>query len=203
MFYNREDAGQQLAHSLKKYQNKNAIILAVPRGGVPIGKVVAKTLGLPLDIILTKKIGHPGNKEYAIGAVGLDGSYFTKEVDMIPEVYIEQEVENVRAALRHRYEQYMHKKTPLNLHNKTVIIVDDGIATGSTLLATIKIARKKGASSVIIAAPVAPPQAIKKLADAADEVVCLETHPDFNAVGQYYRHFDQVSDEEVSAMLND
>ncbi|UII31782.1 phosphoribosyltransferase [Fulvivirga ulvae] len=201
MFYDREDAAQQLANRLKLYRHENAIILAVPRGGVPVGKIVSGSLGLPLDIILTKKIGHPVNKEYAIGAVGLNDSYFTNADDIVPSSYVEQEVERVRSDLRDRYELYMGNKEPLKLHNKTVIIVDDGIATGSTLLATIRLARKKGAVKIIIAAPVGPPQAVKRLKEAADEVVCLEMPADFNAVGQFYQHFDQVSDEKVRALL--
>ena len=203
MFYNREDAAQQLAKGLKKYRHEDAIILAVPRGGVPIGKVVSRVLGFPLDIILTKKIGHPANKEYAIGAVGINDSYFTDADGSVSSDYVEQEVEKVRSGLKERYEQYMGDKQPINLYNKTVISVDDGIATGSTLLATIKLARAKGATKVIIAAPVGPPSAIKKLREAADEVVCLDIPPEFNAVGQYYQEFGQVSDEEVRAMLND
>lgn len=202
MFYDREDAARQLANGLKKYQHEDAIILAVPRGGVPIGKVVANTLNLPLDIILTKKIGHPVNKEYAIGAVGLDDSYFTETDNMVSSDYVEQEVNKVRSTLKDRYTLYMGGREPLDLYNKTAIIVDDGIATGSTLLATIKLARKKGASKVIIAAPVGPPRSVKKLREVADEVVCLDIPPDFNAVGQYYQHFDQLTDEEVRVMLN-
>lgn len=203
MFYNRDDAAQQLAEGLKKYRNEDAIILAVPRGGVPIGKIVSRVLGFPLDIILTKKIGHPANKEYAIGAVGINDSYFTDAGDSVSSDYVKQEVERVRSGLKERYELYMGDKEPLDLYNKTVIIVDDGIATGSTLLATIKLARAKGAVKVIIAAPVGPPRSVKKLREAADEVVCLHVPPDFNAVGQYYQEFDQVSDDEVRAMLND
>lgn len=203
MFHNREEAAERLSRALKKYHNEDVIILAVPRGGVPIGKKVAEALHFPMDITLIKKVGHPVNKEYAIGAVGLNTEFFNETDKMVTRDYVREETEKVRDKLRERYKKYMGNKDPLDLTHKTVIIVDDGIATGSTLLATVQLARKKGASKVVVAAPVGPFSAVKKLQEVADEVICLEMPPDFRAVGQFYDHFEEVNDDEVVSMLQD
>lgn len=203
MFHNREDAANRLVEALKQYQHEDAVILAVPRGGVPIGKIVADALHFPLDIILTKKIGHPVNKEYAIGAVGINDQFFAKTDGMVPRDYVDQEAKKIQANLKERYQRYLGDKTPVDLTNKTAIIVDDGIATGNTLLATVQLVKRKGAAKVIIASPVGPTVPVEKLRSLVDDVICLEIPPDFGAVGQFYEQFNQVSDEEVISMLND
>lgn len=202
MFRDREEAAEGLITALKKYKNEDAIILAVPRGGVPLGKKIAEELNFPLDISLIKKIGHPANKEYAIGAVGLDQEFFTDAERSVSRDYVDEEVERVREKLQSRYHKYMGDKNPLSLKNKTVIIVDDGVATGSTLLATVKMVRTKGAAKIIVAVPVGAPSAIRQLRAVSNDVICLETPADFRAVGQYYENFEQVEDEEVIEMLH-
>lgn len=202
MFYDRDDAADKLITALEQFKHEQVIILAIPRGGVPIGKKVADALNFPMDISLIKKIGHPVNPEYAIGAVGLENTFFTDADGMVTKDYVDEQVEKIRVKLKERYKKYMGNKDPLDLEQKTVVITDDGIATGSTILATIQMVRKKGAAKVIVAAPVGPPAAVRKIREEADDVICLEIPPDFSAVGQFYESFDQVSDEEVVAMLN-
>lgn len=202
MFRDREEAARELTTALKQFRHEDAVVLAVPRGGVPIGKIVAEELNLPMDISLIKKIGHPANKEYAIGAVGLDNEYFTEATLTVPREYVDEEIEKVRKKLQERYRQYMGNSDPVHLKNKTVIIVDDGVATGSTLLATVRLVKNREAAKIIVAVPVGAPEAIRKLQEAADEVICRKTPADFRAVGQYYEVFDQVQDEEVVEMLH-
>lgn len=202
MFHNREDAANQLITALKQYQHEDAVILAIPRGGVPLGKKISEALRFPLDISLIKKIGHPANKEFAIGAVGLEDEFFTETERTVSRDYVDEEIDKVREKLQKRYHQYMGDRDPLNLKNKTVIIVDDGVATGSTLLATIQMVQHQDAAKIIVAVPVGAPAAIQKLREAADDVICLKTPPDFRAVGQFYENFEQVNDQEVIEMLH-
>ena len=143
MFRNREDAAIQLAQKLQKYKNQSGVILAVPRGAVPMGYYIARELGFPLDIVLTKKIGHPSNPEFAIGAVSTHGSVLTNYPG-IPKVYIEEETKRIKKLLADRYKQYVGNRKPVELKGKTVIIVDDGIATGNTMRATIDFIKEHG-----------------------------------------------------------
>jgi len=178
------------------------VVLAIPRGGLPVADPVAKVLNAPLDIVLTKKIGHPFHKEYAIGAVSLENEVLS-DTAQISKAYIAEEIKTIREKLRARYEQYYEDAEPINLKNKTVIIIDDGIATGNTILVTVDLILKKQPKSVIVAIPVAPPSAIRNLErhPKIDDVVCLEVPMNFRAVGQYYKMFGQVSDEEAIAIL--
>lgn len=141
MFHNRIEAGRLLAAKLKRYKNEPGVVLAVPRGGVPIAYVVAKELGFFVEIILIKKIGHPLNKEYAIGAAGMT-DYFITPHEHVTQEYIEQELYRIRRRLKEMYTRFMGDKEPENLEGKTVIIIDDGIATGNTLLGTVNVLRK-------------------------------------------------------------
>ena len=202
MFENRFDAGTQLAKKLAKYKNENVIVLAIPRGGLPIGALVAKDLNAPLDVVLTKKIGHPTNKEYAIGAVGLENIILTNSLN-IEKSYIDAETARIRKTLRDRYNQYYKHQSPSNLKNKTVIIVDDGVATGSTLLATVELVYKQKPSKIVVAIPVAPVSAIHKISNTqnVDEVICILIPDNFHAVGQFYKEFEQVSDQEAIHIL--
>jgi len=136
-FIDRYDAAMQLAPHLEKYKNQEGVILAVPRGGVPIGYYLAKHLDFPLDLLMTKKLGHPANEEFAIGAVGIEDSII-EETFMMPEEYIEEETKRIRKELIERYKKFMGDSEPVNIRNKIVIVVDDGIATGRTILATLK-----------------------------------------------------------------
>jgi predicted phosphoribosyltransferase len=201
---NRVEAGKQLAQTLKTV-DKNAIVLAVPRGGVVVGYEVAATLGIPLDIIVTKKIGAPDNPELAVGAVAEDGTYILDE-DVLRQVYapsdyITAEVERQRQEIHRRLIRYRGNVLYPDLKNREVIIVDDGVATGSTLKAAIRLVRNKGARKIIVAVPVGPPDTIGELKKLADQVVVLLTPEPFFAIGQFYADFDQTSDEEVIELL--
>lgn len=201
MFQDRMDAAIQLAEALKKYKNEEGVVLAIPRGGVPIAFVIAKELGWPLDVILIKKIGYPLNPEFAIGAVSMQGRIINKSIDVDKE-YIESETLKIREMLKERYHKYMGDRKPADLTGKTVIIVDDGIATGQTVQASVDIAKAVNAGKIVIAVPVGPPDTIEKFRQQVDEVICLETPEEFYAVGQFYRNFEQTDDEEVIAYLD-
>lgn len=202
IFKNRYDAAMQLAPLLKKYANENGVILAIPRGAVPMGYYIAKALKLPLDILLTKKIGYPGNPELAVGSVSMEG----KVVDprfRIDEDYIEKETERIRQSLKERYKKFMGSRSSIDLTGKTAIIVDDGIATGNTMLASIDLVRHHAPKKVVVAIPVAATDAVKKLKQKADELICLYTPENFVAVSKFYYDFSEVTDEEVIHFLNE
>ena len=201
MFTNRIEAGMMLAERLKKYKGTDAVILAVPRGGVPVAFAVAKELGLPVQLVLAKKIGHPLNKEYAIGAAGLT-DYFVVPHDNVPEAYIRQEVAVIRTRLNEMQQQFMGGKEAIGLKGKQLIVIDDGIATGNTLLATVNLLRKMNPSELVIAVPVASASAVEKLSEVADEVVALLVPDEFYGVGAFYEDFSQVTDDEVKRYLD-
>ena len=196
----RKEAGMLLSQKLEKYQHTDTIILAIPRGGVPIGYEIAKNLNLPLDIILSKKIGHPFNKEFAIGAVSLDSTIIDEYPD-IPKEYIEREIKNLRESMKDKYNLYRDYRKPEDIKGKTVIVVDDGIATGNTLLASLAMLRKRHPKKIIVAVPVVPFDTVKVFEQNTDEFVYLMAPKDFRGVGRFYESFDQVSDEEVVRML--
>ena len=202
MFEDRNDAGTQLAKKLTKFKEENVVVLAIPRGGLPVGAQVAKSLQAPLDVVLTKKIGYPTNKEYAIGAVSLESIVLTNAMG-IEKSYIDQETARIRKTLRDRYNQYYKHQSPANLKNKTIIIVDDGVATGNTLLATIELVYKQNPSKIVIAIPVAPASAIYKISNTenVDEVICILIPDNFRAVGQFYKNFEQVTDQKAIQIL--
>lgn len=196
MFRDRIDAGLRLAHKLKKYQGDPGVILAVPRGGVPVGYAVAKQLGFPLEVILTKKIGHPINKEFAIGAVSLTDEFIVPYAEASQE-YIDSEIERVRKKLREMYHKFMGDKEPEELKGKTIIVVDDGIATGNTLLMTVNMLKKNAPAKIVIAVPVASHNAVRKLRREVDEVISVIVPEQFYGVGAFYQDFEQVDDDEV------
>jgi putative phosphoribosyl transferase len=200
MIPNRQAAAEELAERLKKYKGEDGIVLAIPRGGVPIGVVIANELGFPVEVILTKKIGHPSNPEFAIGAVSMT-TIDLNEAISVPESYVKEETERIHKELSRRYQLFMGDHKPTDLHNKVVIIVDDGIATGHTLMATVELVKKQNPKKVVIAVPVGPPSAIRHFEELADEVVCLLAPHGFYAVGQFYEDFREVSDEEVIEWL--
>lgn len=202
MFLDRTDAGLQLAARLQELPLENVVVLAIPRGGLPLGAIVAKTLNAPLDVALSKKIGHPFNKEYAIGAVSMN-DIILNNIPSISKSYIREETERIREKLRKRYDQYYQNCSPLNLKGKTVIIVDDGVATGNTIKITAQMVHKNQPEKTIVAIPVAPPGAVKNMesSDYIDEVICLESPFNFYAVGQFYREFGQVSDQDAIQIL--
>ncbi|MGZ4034179.1 MAG: phosphoribosyltransferase [Bacteroidia bacterium] len=203
MFKDRYEAAMLLAKKLEKYKNKEGIILAVPRGGVPIGYVIAKELGFPLEIVLSKKIGHPRNPEYAIGSVTLHGAVVSDNVMDVSIDYIQKEADRILLNLKEKFKLYMGNRRPADLKNKTVIIVDDGIATGNTILATIDSIKKSNPDKIVVAVPVAPPATVRKLANVVDEVICLLTPTNFMGVGEFYSNFSEVSDEEAIQFLEE
>jgi predicted phosphoribosyltransferase len=203
MFTNREEAAYLLVEKLKKYKNSNGVVLAVPRGGVPLGCIISKELNLPLDIVLSKKIGHPFHKEFAIGAVTLKSRILSEGISEISEEYIENETEIIREILQKRYNDYYGNRKPQQLKTRIVFVVDDGIATGNTILATIAMLHGEKPKKIVIAIPVASPKALHKLESSPyiDEVVCLSTPRNFQAVGQFYKNFDQVNDLKIKKLL--
>jgi predicted phosphoribosyltransferase len=203
MFKDRNEAGNLLASKLEKYGKTDALILAIPRGGVPLGFIIAQKLNLPLEMVLSKKIGHPLHKEFAIGAVTLKSRMLSVAAADISPSYIDNETERIRMKLSKNYQKYYGDRKPLELKNKILIIVDDGIATGNTMLSIIKMLHDENPEKIVVAIPVAPPDAIKKLQDSIfiDEVVCLLIPDYFKAVGQFYQHFNQVDDELVKHLL--
>lgn len=196
MFTDRLQAGKLLAQKLLRYKNTGAVVLAVPRGGVPVGYVVARELRLPMDLLLVKKIGHPTNKEYAIGAVSLTDSHIERHPEVTKD-YIDQETERVRQRLRDMQQKFRNDRPLSDLNKRIVIVVDDGIATGNTLLAAIPMLRRTGCAKIVIAVPVAPDSAMTNLGREADEVVSVLLPEEFYGVGAFYDNFEQVSDEEV------
>jgi len=206
LFQDRCSAGKLLAQKLQSYKNNpDTVILAIPRGGLETGFSLAKELNLPLDVIFTKKIGFPGNPEYAIGAVSLNSEVVLKTListGQVSQKYVDEQIKKIRTLLQERYQQYLGDKKPLDLNDKIIIITDDGAATGRTLLAAIELIKKEKAKKIIVAIPVSHPETVAELKKKA-EVICLETPSDFFAVGQFYEHFAQVSDEEAIRLLHE
>jgi len=204
MFINREQAGSLLADELLIYKNsKDVVVVAIPRGGVPVGYEIAKKLNLPLEIVLSKKIGHPFNKEYAIGAVTLKSKSLNEFIEGVTAHYIESEIKRIREVLTNRYKLYYGDRIPMNLQNKTVIVVDDGVATGRTLLSSIDLIKKENPANIVLALPVSSIAAFNTINELpiVKETICLLTPKNFRAVGQFYKDFRQVSDEEVIQLL--
>lgn len=204
MFKNRIDAALQLVERLKQYKNQNVIVLAIPKGGLPLGAIIAKALNTPLDVALSKKIGHPHNKEYAIGAVSLENIVLKDNIG-ISQAYIKEEVEHIRTILQQRFHQYYKNRTPISLKDKTIIIVDDGVATGNTIKVTAQLVHGQEPKKTIVAIPVAPFGVVQNLEDSKyiHEVICLETPYNFRAVGQFYEEFEQVSEKEAIRLLQE
>jgi putative phosphoribosyl transferase len=203
----RCDAGQLLAARLGQYAKRaDVIVLGIPRGGVVVAAEIARALSVPLDIYITRKIGAPFNAELAIGAVASDGTVFVDR-RLAHELHMSDR-DITRAAdvqkheIQRRMDLYRRNRPPLIVQNKTVILVDDGIATGATTIAALRALQKQNPQRVILAAPVAPPQVIPLLRAECDEVIVLATPEQFVAVGCFYTDFEQVTDEEVLELLN-
>ena len=199
---NRKEAALLLAERLDSYKGEQGVVLAIPRGGVPVAAPIAKRLGMPLEVILSKKIGHPANPEFAIGSVSL-GSVTVDERAEVPVEYVEEEVKRIRENLRQKYSLFMGNRQRIPLKGKLAIIVDDGIATGKTLMATIELVKKEAPRQIIVAVPVASSAAYDRIYSLVNEVVCLLVPPYFQAVGQFYDEFPQVSDELVIKLLQE
>ena len=201
-FTNRYDAAMQLAKKLEKYKGEEGVVLAVPRGGVPIGFYIAKHLHFDLDLLMSKKLGHPYNEEFAIGAVGLEDEIIEETQGISPE-YIDEEVANIHSQLKERYKKFMGNKQPIDINGKIVIVVDDGVATGRTIMATLEMLRRKNPRKLIVAVPVSSQEAAERIRRVVDEFICLHTPFPFYGVGRFYKDFSQTTDEEVIALLQE
>ena len=205
LFANRIDAGRCLGRALKDLVGKDAVVLAIPRGGVVVGYEVAKALDLQLDVIIPRKIGAPSNPELAVGAMTEDGTVLLDdrlvEYLQVSEDYIRNESETQKLEIERRLRLYRGDVEYPSLENRDVILVDDGIATGSTMKAALASVRNRGAKTVVIAIPVGPPSTIRELEKEADHVVCLHTPESFYAIGQFYEDFTQTQDREVTRLL--
>lgn len=206
MFRDRTEAGAKLAELLRERGVEADIVLAVPRGGLPVGRAVADELGVPLDIVAARKLGAPSNPELAIGAVAADGTVWVNE-DLVANIgvtdeYVEEKRQEEAEVAADKLDRYRGGRSPLDLAGKRVVVVDDGVATGATTIACLRQVRAAGAEETILAVPVAPPETIDRLRDEADEVICVETPAYFGAVGAFYRDFGQVSDSEAMSYLD-
>lgn len=206
MFKDRKEAGHRLSEALGDYHSDpQTVVIALPRGGVIVGAEIAKRLHLPLDIVVPRKIGAPFNPEFAIGAITETGEgIFSDEVIRdygISQEYIRDAIEKEKSVAKKRLHLYRGDEPPRHLKGKTVLLVDDGIATGSTMMAAIVTLKNEGVSSIVVAVPVAPIDTLHRLEKLADRVVVLTTPTPFFAVGQFYDHFDQTTDEEVISLL--
>ncbi len=200
IFKNREEAAGLLYQPLEKYKNSDGVVLAVPRGGIPVGCILADKLQLPLDIILAKKIGHPHNSEFSIGSVTADHIIIENHPDVPPEYY-KTESERLQRELKIKYHLFKGDAKPLDLNGKIVILTDDGIATGNTLAICIDSIKRKNPAKIIVAVPVAPSDTASRFRQLADEFICLVEAEDFSGVGQFYKDFRQVNDDEVIGLL--
>ena len=201
MFRNRYDAAQQLLEQLKNYKNNpQVVVIAIPRGGLELGYILAQGLNVPLDIRLVKKIGAPGHSELAIGAVSHDDVFIDPRFTQFQE-YINEEILKIRSTLETREQQYRAIQKPINLHNKIVIVTDDGIATGQTLKAALQLIKKSNPQKLILAVPVATQDSLEEFEPLVDEIVCLITPKIMYGISQFYEHFDQVEDSKALELL--
>jgi putative phosphoribosyl transferase len=207
MFRDRYEAGEALAERLREFAGRpDVVVLALPRGGVPVGYVVARELGVPLDVFVVRKLGTPGQVELAMGAIA-SGGVRVLNADVveslgIPEWAIEQVTRQEQEELERRERQYRGDRPPMDVRGKTVILVDDGLATGSTMRAAAAALRKAGAARIVVAVPVASRATCDQLREEGNEVVCATTPEPFYAVGQWYKDFAQTTDEEVRELLD-
>jgi len=206
LFSDRVDAGKKLAKALERFKGSDVVVLGIPRGGVVVANEVAETLGAPLDVVVTRKIEAPGEPEYGLGAVTQDGEVILdrKAVESLgaSSEYLDDQVRKKRREVKERMEGLRSDKPYPSLEGKVVIIVDDGIATGSSVGAAVMSVRKRRPKDVIVAVPVAPRDAIEALREDGTKVVCLETPGSFLAIGEFYSDFNQVEDVEVKRILD-
>lgn len=205
MFRDRQDAGRKLAEALKGRTYVDGLVLGIPRGGVVVGAQIAATLNLPLDVIIPRKIGSPYNPEVAVGAVAQDGTvlydYYSLAALGLKEEDLRPQVEKILAEIARRLELYRGDQPAPRLSGRSIILTDDGIATGYTVLAALRSVRAHNPREIILAVPVAPPETIELLRPEVSTVVCLLQPVPFYAVGQFYEHFPQVEDAEVLSLL--
>jgi len=204
MFRDREEAARRLADELAAYKGKNPLVLAIPRGAVPMAKIVADRLGGEFDVVLVRKLRAPGQPEFAIGSVDESGWTYIGSYAAAAGAdaeYLEDEKRRQLETIRTRRAQYTPLRPPIDPAGRIVIVLDDGLATGSTMIAALHGLRGRHPARLVCAVPVAPPATVEKVRGYADEVVCLLTPWGFQAVGQFYEDFDQVTDDEVIALL--
>lgn len=204
MFNDRSEAALRLAERLKTYRGQHPLVLAIPRGAVPMGQLIAQALDGELDVVLVRKLRAPQQPELAIGAIHESGWAYVADYASgygADASYLAAEKQAQLDTLRQRRAQYTPVRAPLDPQGRLVIVVDDGLATGATMRAALHSVRASHPARLICAVPVSPPDTLAKVAKLADEVVCLETPPSFQAVGQFYRHFPQVDDAEVVEVL--
>jgi putative phosphoribosyl transferase len=205
VFADRRDAGDQLAASLGHLAGEDAVVLGIPRGGVEVAAIVARALGAPLDVVIPRKIGAPGNPELGLGAVAGDVEVLDERLIAmlgVSDEYLRGEIDTQRQEIARRSAVYRGDRPEVPLEGKIAVVVDDGVATGGTAAAAVRWARAQGASRVILAVPVAPAEAVRRLSKDADEVRVLAQPEPFYAVGQWYRDFPQVEDRRVIELLS-
>lgn len=205
MFADRIDAAERLAHALRHYADRNVLVLAIPRGAVPMGAVLARRLHAELDVVMVRKLRAPGMPEYAVGAIDESGwayvAPYAQAAGATPD-YLEEEKRTRLAELRRRRALYSPGRSGADPAGRTVIVVDDGLATGATMIAALHSVRARRPARLVCAVPVASPDSLEQVRPYADEIVCLQAPAGFAAVGQFYRSFPQVEDEEVAALLH-
>lgn len=200
IFADRVEAGERLGEALRPLAGSNAVVLAIPRGGVIVGEAAARAVGAPLDVVVPRKIGAPGNPELAIGAVAPGIRVLDRRMVGglgVSDAYLDREIAAQEAEIERRQHAYRQGRSPQPVEGRVAIVVDDGVATGSTAVAALRWAREQQAARVVLAVPVAPPQSLERLRVEADDVVVLEMPSPFFAVGEWYREFDQTSDRQV------
>jgi putative phosphoribosyl transferase len=201
MFRDRVDAGRQLAKCLEHYREADAVVLGVPRGGVVTAAEVSRVLDLPMDVVVARKIGAPGNEEFAVGAIDEDGEVVRNPDVRVPESYLQRACREQRDEIARRLVAYREGRAELRLEGRLVIVVDDGIATGLTALSAVRFVRRRGAARVVLAVPVISREASVTLSGEVDELVAVEIPHAFYAVGAFYEYFPQTGDDEVKVLL--
>ncbi len=203
MFYNRDSAAQMLADRLKGLSYKNPVVLGIPRGGVVLATIIARSLNADLDVLLARKISSQDQPEFAIGSVSEDGEVYVYNKELTRDAFFEREKNRQFEEIKLRRSLIRQITEKVSLHDRSVIITDDGIATGSTLIAGLHAVYLQKPYEVIVATPVAPPGTLQSLSKLCDEIICIDCPENFRAIGQFYQQFDQVSDFEMLKIIKD
>lgn len=206
MFQDRTEAGKKLAQELQKYRGqKDVVVMGLARGGVIVAAEIAKELQLPLDVVVVRKVGAPDNEELALGAVADEGKGIFNENLIallgVSKDYLRKETERQKEMVKDRKSKYLKGRTPVDVKNKTVLVIDDGIATGASMKVAIESMKAQKAAKVVLAVPVAAPESLREIAKEVDEVVCLLKPATFHAVGAFYKNFAQTKDDEIIKVL--